>query len=268
MSRVCVLVLGAVGCSSSPRSWPEREPMPVRLAVPTVAVPVDPCAGLDVADGFDFPVGAPDGQGYVDAQPFGGLVSHLGADLNAVTGGNTDYGDPVTAVAHGRVVDVTEHGGGWGLVVRVVHRTNEAAACVESLYAHLADSAVVVGESVARGDRIGRIGDAGGVYAARRSGEGSAAGRPGGRRRRLGPARAMSVPGAVMESTLAQYLESRRRRRDAQLTPTQRARQALLLGLRAARIFASANGVTLREARDELRRRSQRGRVPSAVASR
>lgn len=71
-----------------------------------------------------------------------------------------------------------------------------------------------------------------------------------------------------MDSALAQYLESCRRQRDALVPPSHRLRQALLLGLRNARIFASANDLTLREARDELRRRSQRGRQPSAVAAR
>ena len=69
-----------------------------------------------------------------------------------------------------------------------------------------------------------------------------------------------------MESPLAEFLEFRRRQRDARLTPSQRVKQALLLGHRDARIFASARGLTLREARDELRRRSHRGREPSVTA--
>src|SRR5690606_26302707 len=94
---------------------------------------------LGLADGFDYPVGPPDGAGYYDAQPFGGDSAHLGSDWNGVRGGNSDLGDPVFAVADGRVLDTTDHGGGWGNVVRVAHlvRDEEGVRVVESLYAHL-----------------------------------------------------------------------------------------------------------------------------------
>jgi len=120
---------------------------------------------VPVADGFDFPVGAPDGDGYYDAQPFG-TNQHLGGDWNGVLGGASDYGDPVTAIGDGRVTDATDYGGGWGNVVRVAHRVRERGGerMVESLYAHLATIAVTAGERVTRGQRIGTIGDAGGHY--------------------------------------------------------------------------------------------------------
>lgn len=165
MPHPVALLLGALSCTSPPTQSIPRRPVPVSLPLPEVAHPEDPCAGLPAADGFDHPVGAPDGDGYVDAQPFGGLVSHLGADLNAVTGGNSDYGDPVHAIADGKVVHVTDHRGGWGLVVRVVHRLDEAH-CIESLYAHLAESTVEPAQRIARGERLGSIGDANGVYTA------------------------------------------------------------------------------------------------------
>jgi len=123
------------------------------------AAPAPPC------DGFDFPVGAPDGVGYHDAQPFG-TNDHLGNDWNGDGGGNSDLGDPVSSIAAGIVTEVADHGGSWGQVVRVVHRGCRDAAEVESLYAHLERVDVVAGEVVARGQHVGSIGTAGGTYPA------------------------------------------------------------------------------------------------------
>jgi hypothetical protein len=72
----------------------------------------------------------------------------------------------------------------------------------------------------------------------------------------------------AMDSPLANDLRRQRREQLAQMTPGQRVRLALLVGTRDLRIFASAQGMTLAEARDEIRRRGQRGRVPSAAAGR
>ncbi len=113
-------------------------------------------------DGFDFPVGAPDGVGYYDAQPFGDN-DHLGNDWNGNSGGDTDLGDPVYAVAAGTVFTAHDHAGGWGNVVRITHACGPA---VESLYAHLDTIEVPVGVTVRRGQRIGTIGNAGGQYLA------------------------------------------------------------------------------------------------------
>ncbi len=125
---------------------------------------------LPLADGFDFPVGAPDASGYHDAQPFGGRREHLGSDWNGVRGGDSDLGDPVFAVATGRVIETADHGGGWGKVVRVVHRVRDRATgderLVESLYAHLDVVDVQVGELVERGQQVGTIGDANGAWVA------------------------------------------------------------------------------------------------------
>jgi murein DD-endopeptidase MepM/ murein hydrolase activator NlpD len=124
---------------------------------------------LALADGFDFPVGDGDAHGYYDAQPFGGDRAHLGNDWNGVRGGDSDLGDPVLAVAEGRVTDAADYEGGWGNVVRVLHRVREADGreyLVESLYAHLEQIDVVVGARVTRGQQLGTIGTAGGIYRA------------------------------------------------------------------------------------------------------
>ena len=57
---------------------------------------------LPIANHFDFPVGKPDAKGYYNAQAFG-KNNHLGDDWNAVTGGNSDLGDPIYAIANGKV---------------------------------------------------------------------------------------------------------------------------------------------------------------------
>lgn len=123
---------------------------------------------VPLADGFDFAVGAPDGAGYHDAQPFGGAAAHLGEDWNGAGGGDTDLGDPVAAIAAGRVTFAADIGGGWGNVVRIAHvyRDRGARHEVESLYAHLDRVQVTPGEVVARGQLIGTIGTAHGHYLA------------------------------------------------------------------------------------------------------
>lgn len=114
-------------------------------------------------DGFDYPVGPPDADGYYDAQPFG-ENDHLGSDWNGNGGGDSDRGDPVHSIANGRVVFAADLGGGWGNVVRVVHACDDGM--VESIYAHLATIDVAAGTRVRRGDIVGTIGDADGQYVA------------------------------------------------------------------------------------------------------
>ncbi|HWB75309.1 MAG TPA: M23 family metallopeptidase [Nannocystaceae bacterium] len=121
-----------------------------------------PLAHFGACD-FDFPVGPPDAVGYYDAQPFG-TNAHLGNDWNGNGGGDSDLGDPVFAIADGRVVAAGDLGGGWGRVVRVTHRCS--LQHVEAIYAHFDAIEVEVGTLVARGARIGTIGTAGGQYPA------------------------------------------------------------------------------------------------------
>ena len=143
--------------------WAEATPAPADPPPPPPdPPPPGPCDGPP-ADGFDFPVGPPDAAGYKDAQPFG-RNGHLGGDWNRIGAGNGDFGDPIHAIADGVVTSVRRYGGGWGLIVRIAHVTD--AGCVESLYAHLADSAVTPGERVRRGARIGSMGDADGAWSA------------------------------------------------------------------------------------------------------
>lgn len=114
------------------------------------------------SDGFDFPVGKPDGKGYYNAQAFQ-VNNHLGDDWNAVTGGNSDLGDPIYAIANGYVVFARDIGGGWGKVVRVMHQL-EDGSYVESIYAHCDRMLVEANEGIKRGQQIATIGNAGGQY--------------------------------------------------------------------------------------------------------
>ena len=116
-----------------------------------------------ISDGFDFPVGPPDARGYYNAQKFG-ANDHLGDDWNGTGGGNTDLGDPIYCVGHRYVKSAVDHGGGWGNVIRIVHYIKEKDQFIESLYAHCDAITVSNGDWVKRGEQIGTIGNAAGVY--------------------------------------------------------------------------------------------------------
>ncbi|WMX15407.1 M23 family metallopeptidase [Aureispira sp. CCB-E] len=113
-------------------------------------------------DGFDFPVGKPDGKGYYNAQPFR-KNDHLGDDWNAVAGGDSDLGDPIYSIANGYVVFAKDIGSGWGKIVRVMHQLDDTTY-VEALYAHCDSMLVQSNQGVKRGQQIATIGNANGAY--------------------------------------------------------------------------------------------------------
>ncbi len=117
-----------------------------------------------LTDGFDFPVGKPNAKAYYNAQAFG-VNTHLGDDWNAVTGGNSDLGAPIYSIANGYVNFAVDLQGGWGKVIRIWHKINDTTI-VESLYAHCDTMLVAKGQFVEKGENIGTIGNAGGVYLA------------------------------------------------------------------------------------------------------
>jgi peptidoglycan hydrolase-like protein with peptidoglycan-binding domain len=86
------------------------------------------------------------------SSPFGprGYGFHTGIDLAAPPG------TPVAAAAPGMVTWAAELDGGWGLLVVIAH-----ADQVRTLYAHLSEIDVAVGDSVATGQMIGRVGATG-----------------------------------------------------------------------------------------------------------
>ncbi|MGF1657773.1 MAG: M23 family metallopeptidase, partial [Verrucomicrobiales bacterium] len=127
---------------------------------------------------FSMPVGAENGAGTYNAQPFGSTqfhpLPHLGDDLNGMYGGSTDLGDPVNAIATGVVIWAGPAGEGWGNAVVMLHALPEpiqvgegrSVHFVQSFYAHLLDYYVWPGEVIMRGHTIGNVGTAEGEYTA------------------------------------------------------------------------------------------------------
>lgn len=116
------------------------------------------------ADTFDYPVGSEHGALTYNAQPFL-TENHLGDDLNGIGGRNSDFGDPVYAVADGLVVFSGWPADGWGNVVILAHQLADGEV-VETCYGHLDSIRVPVGQQVRRGDQIGTIGTANERYLA------------------------------------------------------------------------------------------------------
>ena len=124
-------------------------------------------APVRLADGFECPVGRDGAKNYYVARGFR-VNGHLGEDWNGEGGGDTDLGDAVTCTAHGLVVFAQDYRLGWGNVVIVRHAywEGEKVNYIDSLYGHLNEILVRVGENVARGQKIGTIGNNHGQYSA------------------------------------------------------------------------------------------------------
>ena len=119
-----------------------------------------------LADGFDFPVGKPEGTGYYKARGFW-PNGHLGEDWNGSGGGDSDEGDPIYAIGRGVVVLSEDVKVGWGNVIIIRHVYREITGKVEmvdSLYGHLLTRTRRVGHTVDRGDLVGTMGGNNGMY--------------------------------------------------------------------------------------------------------
>ena len=118
-----------------------------------------------IADGFDFPVGKPEAEGYYKARGFrsGG---HLGEDWDGVRGGDTDLRDPIYSVGDGIVVFARDVHLGWGnvIIVRHAYRENGNVRYIDALYGHLNTMLVGRGQRVTRGQQIATMGTAHGQY--------------------------------------------------------------------------------------------------------
>ena len=119
-----------------------------------------------VADGFDEPVGKPDGDGYYTSRGF--LSYHPGEDWNGLKGGNSDLGGPVYAIGNGYVTFARDARMGWGNVVLIRHIYMERGQLqtVDSMYAHLDRILVREGQQITRGQQVGTIGTNHGMYVA------------------------------------------------------------------------------------------------------
>lgn len=128
-------------------------------------------ARVALTDGFDYPVGKPDGNGYYKAR--GMRLSapvHFGEDWNGKGGGDSDMGAPVYSIGDGVVTWAYDVHQGWGnvIIIRYAYRdpaTGQVRFC-DALYGHLRDMNVRVSQLVKRGQQIGTIGNNRGMYAA------------------------------------------------------------------------------------------------------
>lgn len=124
-------------------------------------------ASLPTATRFDSPTGSEHGAMTYNAQRFTENL-HLGDDLNGIGGENSDLGDPVFAVADGKVMTAREGGPGWGNVIIVCHAYLEKGErkYVQSFYGHVQTILVAPREYVRRGQQIATVGTGGGKYLA------------------------------------------------------------------------------------------------------
>ncbi len=138
------------------------------LMIPAAA-PKGKFVRIPLADGFDFPVGPPDGKGYYMSRGFW-PHGHLGDDWNGMGGGNSDLGDPVYSVAPGVVTLAGNMRKGWGNSVIIRHAYRDRASgrivFIDSFYTHLNAIETKLGAIVRKGSRIGTIGTNSGMYTA------------------------------------------------------------------------------------------------------
>jgi murein DD-endopeptidase MepM/ murein hydrolase activator NlpD len=142
-----------------------RQPHALEAIIPPPPNLSRETALVKLADGFDLPVGKPDGKGYYNARGFT-PNGHLGDDWNGVGGGDTDLGDPIYSIGNGLVVFARDCHQGWGNVVIVRHAYREGLGVhtIDSLYGHLDKILVHRGQPVARGQQVGTMGTAHGLY--------------------------------------------------------------------------------------------------------
>ena len=130
---------------------------------------LDSPKNLPVADSFAYPIGKSESvteardkrDGWYNAQDFG-ENNHLGEDWNANTGGNTDCGEPVFAVADGMITYAKDAGSGWGNVIIIEHLLKDGSR-VQTLYGHL-ESIRKTSGLVRKREKIGTVGNADGRY--------------------------------------------------------------------------------------------------------
>jgi len=157
LSFIAFCFIGLSGCNTSEAQQNRN------------AVSPTPAAPRIIAEKFAYPIGkgetltpAKDRRDeWYNALDFG-ANNHLGEDWNKNSGGNTDCGERVFAVADGRIVYAENAGPGWGNVVIIEHELANGTR-VQSLYGHLQKILKTSGE-VNRREQIGEVGNADGKY--------------------------------------------------------------------------------------------------------
>lgn len=129
-------------------------------------------ASIPYVSGFSFPFG--NDQIYTEASDkddwrndqglvYGKFIAnkwHLGEDWNLQSGGNTDQGRPVYAMAEGEVVYSQYVDACWGRVIVIRHLMTNGSL-IETMYGHLSGTSVSKGQIVGRRELIGNIGGQG-----------------------------------------------------------------------------------------------------------
>src|SRR5260370_33955653 len=120
---------------------------------------------IPTATHFDLPLGNENGAMAYNAQHFT-ENKHLGDDLNGIGGEDSDLGDPIYAIADGRVLLARDGGPGWGNVVILLHAylDNGERKYVQSYYGHVQEMLVHPGENVKLGQQIATVGTPNGRY--------------------------------------------------------------------------------------------------------
>ena len=146
------------------RLWPELSRIKKFDPAFYLPSPID-LASLPTATRFDFPLGNENGAFAYNAQHFT-ENRHLGDDLNGIGGENSDFGDPVYAVADGSVLLAREGGPGWGNVIIVLHayEENGVRKYIQSYYAHVNTMLVAPRQEIRRGEQVATVGNAHGQY--------------------------------------------------------------------------------------------------------
>jgi murein DD-endopeptidase MepM/ murein hydrolase activator NlpD len=155
--------------TSTPTATPTATALPALIsgdprAVAARAPEAQPGAACGVVDYFDFPVGPPDAvdvsRGGTDYNVFRERYRgfHAGEDWSGPNG--RSLGEDVYSIGHGRVIYA--HPLGWGIDqgTVIVQHVLPGGGTILSFYGHLDPPSVTHrgGECVARGDKIGEIG--------------------------------------------------------------------------------------------------------------
>ncbi len=143
---------GNIANTQTPKPTPTPPPMP-KIIANKFAYPVGKTETLTEAkDKKD---------DWYNALDFG-ANDHLGEDWNKNSGGNTDCGEAVFAIAPGRIVYAENAGIGWGNVVIIEHELTDGTR-LQSLYGHLRKILKRAGDVKLR-EQIGEVGNADGKY--------------------------------------------------------------------------------------------------------
>jgi murein DD-endopeptidase MepM/ murein hydrolase activator NlpD len=121
---------------------------------------------LPVADNFVTPLRPPDGDGVSISLPFL-EEGHLGEDWTTAKG-DAALGEPVCSVGDGWVAVAHDFENAWGKVIFIDYRLgpNRYPPFVEVMYAQMQTMDVATGDFVKAGQKIGTVGNAGGIYQA------------------------------------------------------------------------------------------------------